>query len=71
MNGWMPRHMAPGSQPLYMLLSLKIRGIIKLLSHCVWLERVCVFAFVCACLVCTWMCVLFWVRVGGADCDRD
>lgn len=49
MNGWMPRHMAPGSQPLYMLLSLKIRGIIKLLSHCVWLERVCV--CICLCML--------------------
>lgn len=64
MNGWMPRHMAPGSQPLYMLLSLKIRGIIKLLSHCVWLERVCVFAFVCACLCvpgCVCVCVVLGV----------
>lgn len=68
MNGWMPRHMAPGNQPLYMQLSLKIRGIIKLLSHCVWLQSVVrVHLFVCACVCCFPVCVC----VGGTDFDRD
>lgn len=36
-----------GNQPFYMSLSLKISGIIKLLSHCVWFKCVCVCAFIC------------------------
>lgn len=61
MNGWMPRHMAPGNQSLYMHLSLKIRGIIKLLSQGVGLRSVLaretweLFFRVRACVcVCAW-----------------
>lgn len=41
--------MAPGNQPLYTPLSLKISGIIKLLSHCVWFEWACA-SCVCVCV---------------------
>lgn len=47
--------MAPGNQPLYTPLSLKISGIIKLLSHCVWFE--------CACASCVCVCVYVVVLV--------
>lgn len=62
--------MAPGNQPLYTPLSLKISGIIKLLSHCVWFECACASCVcVCVCMLLSWLCVC--VCVGGVECDRD
>ena len=78
--------MAPGNQPLYTPLSLKISGIIKLLSHCVWfecacvvvcvrLDCVCVCVCVCVCCcpgcVCVCVCVCVWEGWSVTEIDGE